>query len=215
MRFWLLSVMLLSLVASAGTLNVNKLDLSQKELQLFIKAYMLGREDAERDFHFFNKKTLSYLKDVYVTKKLIKEGDLRIVIKSQVQPVGGNQFRVVKVFTFEVISPEELMKDKAFLKRIEEKGKVLDNYSGWWVYLKIENVPAPMQGLIEYALLKEGLKPQRLGTVLVAGIFSRKADAQMWKKLLKEKYNLDFAVAEVRDGKTLDPLVEAVLNSLE
>jgi hypothetical protein len=198
----------------AGNLNIKNLDLSQKEIQLFIKAYTLGRQDAERDFNFFEKKTLSYLKDIYITKKLIKAGDLRIIVKTQIQPLGDNQFRVVKVFTFKVVNPQDLAKNKAFLERIEQKAQIIDRLEGYWVYMKISNVPEPIQGLIEFALLKEGLKPLKLGNVLIAGIFSRKADAEMWKKLLKEKYNLDFAIAEVNKGKSLDPVIQNLINEL-
>lgn len=198
---------------NAVDLNIDNLNLSKKELQIFIKAYTLGKEDAYKDFNFLKRKTLSYLKDIYITKKLIKAGDLRIVVKSQIQPLGNNQFRIVRVYTFEIVKPQDLVKNKAFLRRIEEKVRGIENFEGYWVYMKIDNIPDPIQGLIEYALLKEGLKPQRFGNVLIAGIFSSKADAKMWKKLLKERYNLDFAIASVENGKTLDPVIQSLINS--
>lgn len=197
----------------AVNLNIDNLNLSKRELQIFIKAYTLGKEDAYKDFAFLKRKTISYLKDIYITKKLIKAGDIRIIVKNQIQPLGENRFRIVRVYTFEVVKPQELVKDKAFLKRIEEKTKGVENFEGYWVYMKIDNIPDPLQGLIEYALLKEGLKPQRIGDVLIAGIFSSKADAKMWKKILKEKYNLDFAIASVENGKTLDPVIQSLINS--
>ena len=195
-------------------INTDNLNLSQKELQIFLKAYQLGREDAFKDFNYEKRKTLSLLKDVYITKKLIKEGDLKIIVKTQIQPVGNNEFRVVKVFTFKVIKPQELAKDRNFIRRIEEKAQVLDKYEGYWLYIKTDFIPEPLQGLIEYALMKEGLTPKRIGDIIVAGIFERKADAQMWQKLLKSKYNLDFAIGVVNKGQSPDPIINQILNSL-
>jgi hypothetical protein len=199
----------------AVDINTDNLNLTKKELQIFLKAYQLGREDALKDFTYEKQKTLSLLKDVYITKKLIKEGDLKIIVKTQIQPIGDNEFRIVKVFSFKIIKPSELAKDKTFIKRIEEKAQVLDNYEGYWLYIKTDFIPEPIQGLIEYALLKEGFKPTRLGNVIVAKIFRRKSDAEMWQKLLKQKYNLDFAIGEVNKGKSLDPILTQILNSLQ
>jgi hypothetical protein len=205
-----------SLLPSFTTdINTDNLNLTKKELQIFLKAYQLGREDALKDFTYEKQKTLSLLKDVYITKKLIKEGDLKIIVKTQIQPIGNNEFRIVKVFSFQIVKPEELAKNKAFLKRIEEKAQVLDNYEGYWLYIKTDFIPEPIQGLIEYTLLKEGFKPTRLGNVIVAKIFQRKSDAEMWQKLLKQKYNLNFAIGEVNKGKSLDPILTQILNSLQ
>jgi len=195
-------------------LNIDNLNLSQRELQIFIKAYQLGRQDALQDLNYFERKTLSYLKDIYITKKLIKAGDIRIELKTKIEPIGNNQFQVVKVYEFKIIKPEEIAKDIAFLKRLEDKAKTFRNYEGYWLYIKISNTPEPLQGLIEYALLKEGLKPHRIGDVLVANIFTSEADAKMWQKLLKEKYGLDFAIGRVINGEATDPVIQSILNTL-
>jgi hypothetical protein len=208
-------ILAIPIITFSININSDNLNLSKRELQIFLKAYQLGREDAFKDLNFFKKKTISLLKDVYITKKLIKEGDLKIIVKTQIQPNGNNQFRVVKIFSFKIIKPQELAKNKTFLKRVEEKAQVLDKFSGYWLYMKTDFIPEPIQGLIEYALLKEGLNPKRFGNVIVADIFEKKADAEMWQKLLKQKYNLNFAIGEVNKGKSIDPVLTEILNSLQ
>lgn len=186
---------------------------NSKEMRIWTDAYLQCMEDMREESYGLSKEFAEILRDSIVYKKLLIDGAIpppKIYVETKYEKKNGQVVRVEKVY-FVPVSYEELMRFEYFRRRLEEKKDRLRRYSGFWIYVKTTNLPKPVVGLYKFIAKREGLSPFVRGEVLVFDVAPTEEDAELIRERLKRKYHIAPAVAEVREGKPIDP---ALMNLL-